>query len=186
MILKSTFTSLPKNKKSNYMSPEEIELYKDAVKIGFPAFAGLIAGFIPYLLERSKVKQEEKSNNQNFRRAKINELIDCFSSFSGKLYGYTSHLLSIGMYPEKSQVETLKTSGFDMLSQESNLSKAKAIAGLLGNSEIVNKVNEFDTQATETINTLNNSKALKEQKLESIRLLRIKETEFILVLKNLL
>jgi len=37
-----------------FMTPGEVELYTDIVKIGVPAVLGFLAGTFPYIIERRK------------------------------------------------------------------------------------------------------------------------------------
>ncbi|WP_432462920.1 hypothetical protein [Agarivorans sp. QJM3NY_33] len=76
------------------MSPEEIELYKDAIKIGVPAIVGLMAGLIPYLIERKKVSVQRLIENEKGRRELIISFSEALSIYIGSSSAYISYLLS--------------------------------------------------------------------------------------------
>ena len=168
------------------MDTNEIELYKDIVKIGVPALVGLMAGLIPYFLERKKLQHESDRENRKFRRDQIVTLIDCYSQFAGNLSTLISMLLSKKFNGGDQFELELNQCRNKMFSNEVNLKKAKAIAALLDNSQLVNLFNEYDHSVSAAINLLGHPERKTDQEKEqTINTLRKKESELINLLNTL-
>ncbi|MCP4552953.1 MAG: hypothetical protein GY834_13140 [Bacteroidetes bacterium] len=168
------------------MTPDEIELYKDIVKIGIPALAGLLAGLIPYVLERNKLHQEAVREGREFKRNQIIELIDCFSKFSGNLSAYISRLLSMKYSGGEKFYSKLVCSGDNVLLNEVNLTKAKVISGLIGGNQLVEAFHEYDRQTSAVINLLAKPEGISDDKKKQVVAeLKKKENELIVMFNEL-
>ena len=130
------------------MTPDEIELYKDIAKIGIPALFGFLAGLIPHFLERSKLSENSRREKVEFQRKQVIELIEAFSRFSGNFRAYISLLYSKEHNSGEEFGEKLFSYAEKMFSHEVDLTRAKAISGLLGKTDLVKKLAEYDNQAS--------------------------------------
>ena len=139
-------------------STAEIEAYKDLIKIGIPALVGLlgglIGGYFPYSIQKSKIEDEKRRENADFKRKQLCELLNCFSIFSGSLFSYCYILLTKESNNGAGIDAKVTELGVEMLSNEVHLVKSKVISGLLGHPDIVSKIIEFDELASETIQIL--------------------------------
>lgn len=168
----------------------EFELYSDLIKIGLPAaltlFAGLIAGLLPYLLEKRKLREAIKQEARAFYRAQSIELIECISYFSGRLFHYINIQLGCNKISglSEEQESQLVVSEQQVSEAEEKLKKARAIAGMLGKQIILDKIDEFDSQTTITFNSL--AGATSDESKEYLRLLRNKEKEMMSSLNSLI
>lgn len=142
------------------MSPEEIELYRDLIKIGIPALVGLLSGsiigLIPYFLEKQKIKNSNSREDIQFRRLQTVSLIDSLSEFSGNLNRYISLKITRGR-DDDGYKRMLAEASNELLASEFKLNRAIAIAGMLGCDSLVEKLTEYDIQASKTINSVNNT-----------------------------
>jgi hypothetical protein len=165
----------------------EIELYKDMVKIGVPALFGFLAGLTPFMLEKTKMKETRRKENLEFRNTQVIELIDCFSKFSGNLSVFMSFVLSKEHNRGEIFDAKLSAASDEMLANEVGLKKAKALAGLLGNAELIKIFEEFDKLVSIALNALQDP--IRENwsnKDPAISNLKNKENEVIKALSSLM
>lgn len=166
----------------------EIELYSDLVKIGVPALTGLlgglIGGLIPYFLEKRKLREAERRETREYWRKQVGELIDCLSDFSGTLFAYISMLRSSSFSGGEEFDSQLSKAAMQMLEREIRLKKARAIAGMMGRVSVVNAIDDFDKQATESIGIL--VRGVRDTAEPTVELLKEKERALLLSLNELL
>ena len=144
-----------------------IDLYKDIAKIGIPALIGLVAGLIPYFLEKQKIKDVNSREQRKFHQSLVSELIECFSDYSGAYFRYVALVGSKarGSSGEKMR-ETAFEAGNETLLNGARLKKARSIAALLGNKDLVSTLDEFDEFSKKAIN-----KILENPKINSLELI---------------
>lgn len=166
----------------------KIEVWNDLVKIGIPALAGLISGLsvslISLFVEKQRHKNLVKQESINFQRQKVSELIESLSIFSGHLFRYVSAQIALHKYYHEGGEEYVGEVGKEMLANEYNLKKARAIANLIGNDDLCNSLEEFDKQASETIQSLVDK--MHDHPQESTEALKQKERKVLNDLNKLL
>ncbi|PKG59213.1 hypothetical protein, partial [Shewanella sp. GutDb-MelDb] len=136
------------------MSPEEIELYKDAIKIGVPAIVGLSAGLIPYLIERWKISAQRDIENDKGRREIIISFSEALSKNIGSSTAYIAYLLSSDFNSGKGLAEKITESSVKMLESEIDRTRAKALSGIIGNNLVTDALLEYDKYISDVISFL--------------------------------
>lgn len=169
------------------MSPEEIELYKDAIKIGVPAIVGLMAGLIPYLIERKKVSVQRLIENEKGRRELIISFSEALSKYIGSSSAYISYLLASEFNRGEEWEERVLESATKMLENEVDRTKAKALSGLLGNTKVIDFILEYDKYVGEVISLLAHPKRTEEEeKNQAIGRMKESEKELLYALGKLI
>ena len=168
----------------------ELEVYKDLIKIGIPAIIGLLGGlsggYFPYRIQSAKLKEESKQKRIEFKRIQVLDLIDCFSIFNGNLSAYNSMLISGDGSSGDEYQDKAHQLAYQLLDSETKLVKAKAIAGLLGYPKIIEKLDDFDKQASATIKILLDPRIQNQpNKQPSLDLLRSKQVELLKLLGDI-
>ena len=136
-------------------SAAELELYKDMVKIGIPAIAGIAAGLIPYALEKIKIKNTEYKDQQDFKNNQAVELVNSLSEFSGVLSSYISILGSTHI-DNSDHFKVFSKKGMEEFNSSYKLlAKSKAIAGLLGQHDLVTKIESYHKLVVPLIDAFN-------------------------------
>ncbi|WP_288368142.1 hypothetical protein [uncultured Alcanivorax sp.] len=161
----------------------KLEVLSDLIKIGVPAFAGLLSGLVvglvPYYIEKQRLKDSKQQETVKFRREKVAELIDALSIFSGHLYRYVSAQQSLFYNYNEAGEEYVSQVGQDMLANEYHLKKARAVAGLIGETVLSELLEEYDRQASVTIKAILKRVPDPEKSIEDLKLVEKK------VMKNL-
>jgi hypothetical protein len=169
------------------VSPEEIELYKDAIKIGVPAVVGLMAGLIPYLIERKKVSVQRLIENEKGRRELIISFSEALSKYIGSSSAYISYLLSSEFNGGEEWGERVSESAKKMLENEVDRTKTKALSGLLGNTKVIDSILEYDKYVGEVISLLAHPKRTEEEeKNQAIGRMKESEKELLYALGKLI
>jgi hypothetical protein len=169
------------------VSPEEIELYKDAIKIGVPAIVGLMAGLIPYLIERKKVSVQRLIENEKGRRELIISFSEALSKYIGSSSTYISYLLSSEFNGGEEWEGRVSESAKKMLENEVDRTKTKALSGLLGNTKVIDSILEYDKYVGEVISLLAHPKRNEEEeKNQAINRMKESEKELLYALGKLI
>jgi hypothetical protein len=169
------------------VSPEEIELYKDAIKIGVPAIVGLMAGLIPYLIERKKVSVQRLIENEKGRRELIISFSEALSKYIGSSSTYISYLLSSEFNGGEEWEGRVSESAKKMLENEVDRTKTKALSGLLGNTKVIDSILEYDKYVGEVISLLAHPKRTEEEeKNQAINRMKESEKELLYALGKLI
>jgi hypothetical protein len=169
------------------VSPEEIELYKDAIKIGVPAIVGLMAGLIPYLIERKKVSVQRLIENEKGRRELIISFSEALSKYIGSSSAYISYLLSSEFNGGEEWEGRVSESAKKMLENEVDRTKTKALSGLLGNTKVIDSILEYDKYVGEVISLLAHPKRTEEEeKNQAINRMKESEKELLYALGKLI
>lgn len=169
------------------MSPEEIELYKDVIKIGVPAIVGLLAGLIPYLIERKKVSVQKQMESEKGRREIIISFSEALSKYIGSSSAYISYLLSSKFNGGEEWEKMVTESAKRMLENEVDRTRAKALSGIIGNSQVVNSILEYDKYIGEVISLLAHPKRTDEQeKNQALEKMKKSEKELLYALGTIL
>ena len=169
------------------MTPEEIELYKDAIKIGVPAIVGLMAGLIPYLIERKKVSVQRLIENEKGRRELIISFSEALSKYIGSSSAYISYLLSSEFNGGEEWGKRVSESATKMLENEVDRTKAKALSGLIGNTKVIDSILEYDKYVGEVISLLAHPKRTEEEeKNQAVGRMKDSEKELLYALGKLL
>jgi len=150
------------------MTPEEAIILSDAIKIGLPALIGLMAGLIPYLIERKKLSIQKEINECNKKSEIAWALVESFSKFSGSASEYLSILLSRKLNLEGEWHERLEKAGNNMLSLESEIMKAKALAGITGNKELLDAFIQYDKMISRAIGVFVRKLKLPDEEVQEI------------------
>ena len=160
----------------------QIALYTDIAKIGIPALAGILVGLIPYFLERKKLSASNLKEQRIFYQSQVIELIECFSDFSGSYFRYLSFIIATqkGTLQDDKMIKETFSAGNELLKSEMRLKKARAIAALIGNTQLVQSLDDFDTESQKTLTKMNKSPRMDSK--EIITLVKNKEK---IVLSNL-
>jgi len=145
-----------------------IDLYKDIAKIGIPALVGLLAGLIPYFLEKQKITDANSREQRKFHQSLVSELIQCFSDYSSAYFRYVALVGSKarGSNGEKLR-ETTFEAGDETLVKGVRLKKTRSIAALLGNKNLVDSLDEFDHFSKKAINKILENPQVNAQELIS-------------------
>ncbi|UDM05848.1 hypothetical protein LG409_10530 [Halomonas sp. NyZ770] len=155
-----------------------LEVLSDMIKIGIPAFAGLlsglVAGLLPYFIEKQRLRDSRQNEAVKFRREKVAELVDALSIFSGHLYRYVSAQESLFQNYNEATEEFVSQVGQEMLANEYHLKKARAIAGLISEKGLLSLLEEYDGQASETIRAVLNRVPDPEKSIEDLKLIERK------------
>jgi hypothetical protein len=163
----------------------EIQLYSDLIKIGIPSLVGILAtlstGIIPLLMEKSKQKESINIENRTFRREKITELITLLSDYSGSLSHHLSARRSLKSYHHDDIKKQVSNTGFEYFSNLSKLKKAIAIAYLLNEPSIGEKIQSFDDQICVSLNFLfqNDDHEASEAELNRSKLKKLENDLFL-------
>ncbi len=158
------------------MSPEEIELYKDAIKIGVPAIVGLLAGLVPYLIERKKVSSQRLMEAEKSRREVIITFSEALSKYIGSSSVYISYLLSSEFNGGEEWEKRVSESSEKMLENEVDRTRAKALAGIIGNSNVIDSILLYDRCVSDVISLLTHPKRTDEEE-KNVLLEKMKESE---------
>ncbi|ROS70921.1 hypothetical protein [Vibrio crassostreae] len=162
------------------MSPEEIELYKDAIKIGVPAIVGLLAGLVPYLIERNKVSTQRMIEKDKSKRELVLSFSDALSQYIGSSSAYISYLLSKEFNRGEEWDKSVSESAKKMLDNEVDRTRAKALSGIIGDTEVIDSILEYDKCVTNVISLLAHPKRPDKTEKETV-LNRMKESEKVLL-----
>jgi len=169
------------------MSPEEIELYQDAIKIGVPALVGLLAGLIPYFVERKKVSIQRVIEQEKGRRELIISFSEALSKYIGSSSTYINYLLSSRLsstpHHQEQYNKWTTEAGEQMQKNQEDRVKAKALIGIVGNVQVINSMLEYDKSVSEVIHVLNNSNNNHEEAMEKMK---NSEKELLYALVNLI
>lgn len=169
------------------MTPEEIELYKDAIKIGIPALVGLLAGLVPYFIERRKIGIQKQIESEKSRKEIILQFSDALSKYLGSSSAYISYLLSSEHNGGDEWDEKVAKSATKMLEDEVDRTRAKALAGLIGNSDVIDLLLEHDSAVSNVISLLAHPRRVEaEEKDKVINQMRQCEKNLLLSLGALL
>ncbi|MDN3617244.1 hypothetical protein ACFFUS_22160 [Vibrio gallaecicus] len=160
----------------------EVEIYRDLIKIGIPALVGLagglLGGYLPYRIQKAKLDAESVQKDKKYHREQLTELIDNLSVFSGDLSSYISILISMPREPDEQYNNLVKEMAIRMYSSESKFIKARILAGFLGGSSVVEKMNAFNLQSSNTLKVLLiNSPSGREKWGDSLKELKNSELE---------
>ncbi|WP_305858099.1 hypothetical protein [Balneatrix alpica] len=158
------------------MSPEEVELYKDAIKIGVPAIIGLLAGLVPYLIERKKISSQMLMEKERSRREIIISFSEALSKYIGSSSAYISYLLSSEFNGGEEWEKRVSASAAKMLSNEVDRTRAKALAGIIGNSNVIDSILFYDRCVSDVISLLAHPKRTNKEE-KKILLEKMKESE---------
>jgi hypothetical protein len=172
------------------MSPEEIGLYQDAIKIGVPAILGLFAGLIPYFIERKRVSVQQIIENEKGRKELIINFTEALSKYIGSSSTYINHSLSSKLssthaHREKFN-EWITEAGKNMQDNQENRVKAKALIGLIGDSKIIDSMLKYDKCVSDVIQILNGSNEIHLKQDEAIKQMKISEKELLYALGNII
>ncbi|EOE6055827.1 hypothetical protein HPY06_14575 [Vibrio cholerae] len=159
------------------MSPEEIELYKDALKIGIPALVGLSAGLVPYFIEKRKVAIQKTIEDDKAKRALVISFAEALSEYQGSSRAYISYLVSSRYNAGEGWGEIIGSASQKMADNEVNRVKAKSLAGIVGNTEVVNALLEYDKCITDVMSLLVKSQLLIDDKTEKEQVLKLEVAE---------
>jgi hypothetical protein len=169
------------------VSPEEIELYKDAIKIGVPAIVGLMAGLIPYLIERNKVSVQRLIENEKGRRELIIRFSEALSKYIGSSSTYICYLLSSEFNGGEEWDKMVSESSTKMLENEVDRTRAKALSGIIGNTKVIDSILEYDKHVAEVISLLAHPKRTEdEEKRKALARMKESEKELLYALGKLL
>lgn len=143
-------------------NPNPAEYYdflNDLVKILVPGVIGLLAGLLPYLFERQKIKYQLQQDNAQANRQLLSSFTDALAGYIGSSKAYLSCLLaSKGHHLEGDQPDLLYSKYADlMLDNEVARVKAKAICGLIGSSSLLDALLEYDRALSDKINFLSDN-----------------------------
>lgn len=136
------------------MSPEEIDLYNDALKIGIPALVGLLAGLVPYFIEKRKVAIQKTIEDDKAKRALVISFTDALSAYQGSSRAYISYLVNSRYNAGEEWGKIINSASQKMLDNEVNRVKAKSLAGIVGNTDVINALLEYDKCITEVMGFL--------------------------------
>lgn len=140
------------------MSADQVELYSDMVKIGVPALVGLLAGLIPFLIERHKVSAQIAMEREKARQDIVLKFADALSNYTGKTTAYMAAQVTMSHHAIKNPngktdwKERVRKTGAEMLEAGVDRTKAKALAGILGKPEVLSALLDYDRCASEIIN----------------------------------
>ncbi|MFA0108363.1 hypothetical protein AB4380_00130 [Vibrio breoganii] len=169
------------------MSPEEIELYKDALKIVIPALVGLLAGSVPYFIEKRKVAIQKSIEDDKAKRALVISFTDALSEYQGSSRAYISYLVNSRYNAGEEWAKIINAASQKMLDNEVNRVKAKSLAGIVGNTETIDALLEYDKCTTEIMSLLAKpQKADKKAEQEKLRKLENAERALLHSLNQLL
>ncbi|WP_077343619.1 hypothetical protein [Pseudocolwellia agarivorans] len=169
------------------MSPEEIELYKDIIKIGIPAVVGLSAGLIPYMIERRKISAQRYMENEKGRRELILSFSEALSKNIGSSTSYIAYLLSSDFNCSKDMAEKISESSVKMQESEIDRTRAKALSGIIGNNLVTDALLEYDKCISKVISFIIDPKCSdKNERNSLIEKMKLSEKEFLHALGKLL
>jgi hypothetical protein len=150
------------------VTPEEIELYKDAIKIGVPALVGLLAGLVPYFIERRKVNIQQEIEREKSRKEIIFKFSDALSKYLGSSSAYISYLVSSEHNGGDEWNKKVSKSATEMLEGEIDRIRAKALAGLIGNSDVIDLLLEHDSAIRKVLNLLAHPRRVEIEEKERV------------------
>jgi hypothetical protein len=151
------------------MNIEEIDLYKDLIKIGVPGVIGLLAGLVPYLIERKKLTSMQDLEKLKAHQDLILQFTDTISVYIGSSSAYIAYLRSRDLNRGEKWNDAVSNAAKRMLEHEVERSKCKTLAGIIGNAEVLDKLVDYDQSVTTVLallaTNLHSEKDLLEEKI---------------------
>ncbi|EOK5734527.1 hypothetical protein ACWOUW_004267 [Vibrio vulnificus] len=158
------------------MSPEEIELYKDAIKIGLPALFGFLAGLVPFVIEKSKSAALEKIESEKNKRELVLQFSDALSTYFGNSSAYIIFLMSKQNNGGEEWDKRFQRASDRHLESEIDRVKTKTLAGVIGNDEVINALLDYDNAYGRVI-VLYESYLIAEEDARKLAFKRMHESE---------